>query len=158
MFGMTPAVLWIVAALALGNAIFAGLWQWTATERDAEREKVVACAARHDAFVAQTRAEGERAERRTAEIIANSVAITEEIKHDYQATLARLRADYQRLRQQPGRDSAGGSVPAVPDATGGAYEIPADAVPLAAACAETTLTLITLQRWVQQQKEKDTVP
>lgn len=153
MFGLTPLPLYLVIFLAFSNLATVVLWRVADARADRAQAETIVVAAKHDAFVAQTRADGERAARRTAEIIANSVTVTEDIKHDYQAALTRLRADYQRLRQRPADGAAGGGVPAVPGATGGTDAIPADAVPLAAACAETTLNLVALQRWAQQQKE-----
>lgn len=145
---LSGPALWLIVGLLFTNGVAGVMW-WVNSAK-AEHHKAVAttCAQKHAAFVEQTRDLGKQAERRTAEIIARNNQTTEKASHDYQANLDRLRADYQRLRQQYVR-AGGGAVPAVSVSTRSLDDLPADALPLAAACAETTLTLVALQDWVK---------
>jgi len=152
MFGMNPIPLYAIVFLVFTN-VFAGTGWWVASMKaDYQQKRAEIAEHKLVVFAEQVRAEGAKAERRTAEAIANGKKITEDLNHEYAKSLDRLRADYQRLRKQ--YTSAGsGAVPTVPEAPRSVDEIPANALPLAAECAETTLTLETLQEWVQEQSE-----
>ena len=152
MFGMNPIPLYAIVFLVFTN-LFAGAGWWVASMR-ADHEQQRAEIAEHKlvVFAEQVRAEGVKAERKTAELIATAKNISVTKDAEYAKSLDRLRADYQRLRKQ--YTSAGsGAVPTVPEAPRSVDEIPANALPLAAECAETTLTLESLQGWVTEQSE-----
>ena len=142
MFGMNPIPLYAIVFLVFTN-VFAGTGWWVASMKaDYQQKRAEIAEHKLVVFAEQVRAEGAKAERRTAEAIANGKKITEDLNHEYAKSLDRLRADYQRLRKQ--YTSAGsGAVPTVPEAPRSVDEIPANALPLAAECAETTLTLET---------------
>lgn len=151
MFGMNPVALYAIAFLVFTNLFaFAGWWL---ADHDAEKQvhRAIVAEEKLRVFAEQVRAEGEKQAVRTAEIIANGKKITEDMSNEYAKNLDRLRSDYQRLRQQYANGSGSGRVPAVPEATRSIDAIPADALPLAAECAETTLMLESLQGWVKEQ-------
>ncbi len=150
-FLMSPTIIAVIAACLLqGLTLGWGLYQ--SNRADNFEAKAMTCAAQHQAFVEQVRAEGERMMRRAAEITAKNEVVTQEIKRDYQTALDRMRADYKRLRQQYA--SAGsGQVSAVSEAARSIDAVPADCLPLAEQSAETTLMLTSLQDWIQQQTE-----
>lgn len=152
MFGMNPISLYAIAFLVFTNIATGAAW-WVASMRaDHEQQRAEIAEQKLQLFAEQVRAEGAKAERRTAELIATAKNISVAKDAEYAKNLDRLRADYQRLRKQYA--SAGsGAVPALPEAPRSVDEIPANALPLAAECAETTLTLETLQEWVQEQSE-----
>ena len=72
--------------------------------------------------------------------------VTKDVSTDYEKRLDYLRDTYNRLR-----DSRSGGVPSVPEAPRSIDEIPANAIPLGAVCAETTQQLISLQEWIKAQ-------
>lgn len=151
-FLMSPTIIAVIAACLLqGLTLGWGLYQ--SNRADNFEAKAMTCAAQHQAFVEQVRAEGERMMRRAAEITAKNEVVTQEIKRDYQTALDRMRADYKRLRQQYSTGSGSGQVSAVPEAASRVDAIPADCLPLAEQSAETTLMLTSLQDWIQQQTE-----
>ena len=67
---------------------------------------------------------------------------------DYETKLANIRIKYKRLRD----NATYITVPSVPNAPEYIDEIPADALPLAGQCAETTQQLKSLQEWVLGQQ------
>ncbi len=151
-FIMSPTIIAVIAALALqGLTLGWGLYQ--SNRADGFESRAITCAAQHQAFVEQVRAEGERMVRRSAEITAKNEVVTQEIKRDYQNALDRMRADYKRLRQQYATGSCGGQVSGIPEAASRIDAVPADCLPLAEQSAETTLMLTSLQDWVNQQIE-----
>lgn len=150
-FLMSPTIIAVIAACLLqGLTLGWGFYQ--SNRADSFEAKAMTCAAQHQAFVEQVRAEGERMVRRAAEITAKNEVVTQEIKRDYQTALDRMRADYKRLRQQYA-SSGGGQVSAVSESSRSFDAIPADCLPLAEQSAETTLMLTSLQDWIQQQTE-----
>lgn len=154
MFGLTTYPLYIIVALLFTNVLTGFAWQLASHSADRFEAQAMTCAAQHEAFVEQVRAEGERMVRRAAEITAKNETVTQEIKRDYQTGLDRMRADYKRLRQQyASASSGGGQMPAIPEASSSIDAIAADCLPLAEQSAETTLMLTSLQDWVNQQYE-----
>ena len=150
MFGMNPIPLYAIAFLIFGNLLTGAGW-WVASMRaDHEQKRAEIAEQKLQVFADQVRAEGAKAERKTAELIATAKNISVAKDAEYAKNLDRLRTDYQRLRKQYA--SAGSSaVSKVPDSAKSIDAIPADCLPLAADAAETTLTLITLQEWVTEQ-------
>lgn len=153
MFGLNPVALYAIAFLVFTNLFtFAG-WRLAAHEADKQERRAIVSEEKLNLFAEQVRIEGEKQTRRTAEIIAKGKQITEDMSHEYAKNLDRLRADYQRLRKRYAASAGGVALPAVPEATRSIDEVPPDALPLAAECAETTLTLESLQGWVREQSE-----
>lgn len=75
--------------------------------------------------------------------------ITEETAHGWKAALDVTRADWsERLRNARARQ-----VPGLSQTPARIDDLAADALPLAAECAETTVMLVKLQGWAQQQWE-----
>lgn len=104
-----------------------------------------------DQYKAEVQAAADQQAKETAQINAKNQKLFQETKNAYNAQLASLRAYYQ-LRNNQGSSTMPGS----PNAAAGTaakttYDLPA--LPpidtLASQCAETTLTLVQLQKWVQ---------
>lgn len=152
MFGMNPLTLYAIVFLVFTNILTGAGW-WVASMRaDHEQQRAEVAEQKLVIFAEQVRAEGAKAERKTAELIATAKNISVAKDAEYAKNLDRLRADYQRMRKQYA--SAGsGAVSAISEPAKSIDEVPADALPLAAECAETTLTLESLQGWVQEQSE-----
>ena len=120
----------LIGALITGNVLFYNLWQ--SEEASFDHFK--------DAAEAQVEANIERTKVRAAA----QHQITEDTRHGYEEALAYLRAYYDRLvRGQPGGSDH--AVPGIRATPAGIDEIPADALPLAGQCAETTLMVLKLQ-------------
>lgn len=158
MLGLTPIPLYSIAFLGCTTLATGFGWWITGVRLDHSKESIVACQTKHEAFVSQVRVEGEKAERKTAEIIANQSQITEDIKNEYSQNLDRLRADYQRLRNTASRSPGSGNMPGISDPAsrveGSAKNDLPDPGRIVAECAEETLKLIWLQQWVSEQANK----
>lgn len=75
--------------------------------------------------------------------------ITEETAHGWKAALDVTRADWsERLRR-----ARAAQMPGLSQTPARLDDLPADAVPLAAECAATTLMLVQLQGWILKQEE-----
>lgn len=155
MFGMTPLSLYAIAFLLFTNLFMGVCWFFADAAAERQERRAMVAEEKLKLFAEQVRIEGERQARRTAEIIAKGKQITEDMSHEYAKNLDRLRADYQRLRKQYADSAGSGAMPAVPEAARSVDAIPADALPLAAECAETTLMLESLQGWVKEQEQAD---
>jgi len=125
----------IAGAFSVG--LFLGWWH--------ERDKLVT----YKASVAQIAADQER---RNAEIVRQHQEVKEKIHEDYQKQLADLRRYYdKRLREQSSSHMSSGS-----DATRGVNGSSGNsrsnrsATSLVEDCAEVTLQLQELQRWVRE--------
>jgi len=157
-FGLSPAILYLIVGLVFTNVVTLAGWSMSRARLDKARAETVACAARHEAFVAQVKAEGDKAARRTAEIIAKNTIIIEDIKNGYSAAIARVRSEYsERLRIKAAGGSGGGAMPGVSGPVTGADAADANAIPtperLAKDCAETTVTANFLQAFIENQSE-----
>ena len=150
-FVITP-VIWLVIALACTNAFTGVMWYVNHHDAEMQKARVVSCQEERKFFEEKVRAAGEQAHRRILAEQQKSEQVTREVSHAYQTRLDALRADYERLRKRAAVRASGGGVQSFPVAAASVDEIPTDAVPLAAACAETTLQLTELQGWVSQQK------
>jgi len=114
------------------------------------------------AFVAGVKAEGDKQLEHTAKIITQQKEITNVTANDYAAGILALRRYYDnKLRTSP----RSGQVPAVSTTASGIDESPANnglastvthalipqSRPLPELCAETTLQLVSLQQWINNQ-------
>ena len=158
MFGLNPVTLYFIVFLIVTNLVSAFAWQWNKSEVQAQRERVAVCEARFESYRKQVETLGKQQEQKTAEVIAASNLAVSETRKKYEANLDRLRADYQRMRNQYAKPGASTSpVPAPDISTRGTDAATQDAVSdpvrLASECAETTLNLIWLQEHERQQRE-----
>ena len=124
-------------AVAFSVGLFLGWWH--------ERDKLVT----YQASVAQIAADQER---RNAQIVKHHTEVKERIHADYQERIAELRRYYdKRLREQNSRE-----LPPASDATrrvngsSGDTRSNRNATSLVEDCAEVTLQLQELQRWVRE--------
>lgn len=128
---LQPFTLYVCAALLVTNLVTGALWR----------------SAAHTVDLMELRAEV--AEEKTKQVIKDQKQITEDTTNGWKAALDTTRTDFaRRLRNANIQPMPGISGPA-----GGVDGLPADALALAAQCAETTLNYENLQRWVQRQRE-----
>jgi hypothetical protein len=156
MFGLNPAILYLLIALLAGNGIFAALWQFADSRADKQEALVVACQAKHDAFVEQTEALGEIAKAKAKIKERQNAQIAEDTSNGWAAALSRVRdIERDKRMRDAARRSAGGSGVSAPaqdrpgDARTGPDTVPSPAR-VAADCAETTITLNYLQSYVER--------
>ena len=142
MFGLlSPYMRWIAGALIVLATIFGIYYKGRLDERKL-----------FNAYKAEVKAAAMAQEEKTRQIEAKNERLFKETQNAYNTKLAALRSYYSmRLAGQ-----SGGGLSKVPSATAGidgttAYELPPlpPVETLAAQCAETTLTLTTLQDWVK---------
>ena len=156
MFGLNPVTLYIIVGLVFTNLFTLTAWRMTAANAEAQKERVAVCEARFDAFKQQVEILGKQQEKKVAEVIAASNLAVAETRKTYEANLDRLRADYQRVRNQYAKPGASTSPVPAPDISAhgidaATQDAVSDPVRLAAECAETTLNLIWLQEHERQQ-------
>jgi hypothetical protein len=147
---LTGPALYLIVALLCTNGIAGVMWFVKNAEAKRTQAELATSQAQYTAFADQVRAQGEIAIEKAKATVAEQKRITERVADDYETRLAALRADYERLHRLARARPAGSGVPALPDAAARADAIPADALPLAAQCAETTLTLVSLQEWLKE--------
>ena len=152
MFGLNPVTLYMIAGLLFTNVLTGVAWQIQKHATQAEKERVVACQTKFDTFKGQVETLGKQQEKKVAEVIATAKTITKETESRYETHLAGMRADYDRLRKRAALRSGGGEVQSFPVAAASVDEIPSNCLPLAEQSAETTLMLVDLQAWIEQQK------
>jgi len=94
----------------------------------------------------QVRIEAEKAQAHTESVQKQQALITKGIQDEYDAKLALLRQYYANGVRSNGSSSMPGiaTTPKIADATA-AYSV------LAGQCAETTLQLVELQKWINEQ-------
>jgi hypothetical protein len=129
------------------------LWRWGAIVAILAAGAGVIALKVHEHDTAVLRAEVDKQNARTQEIITRQKSITEATANDYETRITALRAHF--VGWVPVGPT--GKVPTVSCPASGTDGPAIDAVPvtdyrsLAAACAETTQQLISLQQWAQQQ-------
>jgi len=131
---MFPSVLWmkIVAALALCAAMYFMGWNH-------EHKKFVK-------FQAEVAALGKAQEQINAQKVKEHETVSTAIKDEYEGKLAAVHNYYAQRVQQPSPSSS--NVPAVSKPAQCA-NVPAPDAGLARRCAQTTLQLTELQKWVR---------
>lgn len=154
---LSPAILYLIVGLIFTN-ILAGVGWWASSVRaDGFEAKVTACAAKHEAFVAQVDAQGKLAKEKDKATEETRRRIADETAHGWAAALDVVRADAAR-RVRPAASTGAGSRGLLADPAPGQPPAGADADPiptaerLAADCAETTLTANYLQRYIEDLK------
>lgn len=121
-------------ALSLSAAFF---WLW--------RHEVSA----YEEFRNQESAKGLAAEMHVKQVEQQQKEITNDTVTGWKAALDVTRTDYDKRMRSYAR---GSGLSIIPQAPSRIDDLPADSVPLAAQCAETTLQLIKLQDWTNEQE------
>ena len=139
MFGtFSPLIRWAAGALLVLATIFSIYYKGRLDEREI-----------FNRYKAEVKAAAAAQEDKARQIEAKNERLFKETQNAYDTKLTALRAYYSmRIAGQ-----SGGGLSKIPAATGGSASYTADNLPpvttLAAQCAETTLTLYTLQNWVK---------
>ena len=143
MFGaiLSPAIRWIAGIFLVLSVIFGIYYKGRLDERKL-----------FDAYKVEVKAAAMAQEEKTKQIEAKNERLFKETQNAYNTKLNALRAYYSmRITGQ-----GGSGLSKVPNATIGVngtatYELPAlpPVETLAAQCAESTLTLVSLQEWVK---------
>lgn len=150
---MTPT-LWAIFILLISNVATGLGWYLSTQEVAREEARVVSCHDERRFFELRVRTAGELAAKAVLVERQKAEQITREVAHGYQTRLDALRANYDSLRKRAAANRANsGGVQSFPVAPADVTEVPADALPLAEQCAETTLMLVELQDWTKQQQE-----
>jgi len=134
MFPLLPSALWmkIVAALALCAAMYFMGWSH-------EHKKFVK-------FQAEVAALGKAQEQINAQKVKEHETISTSIKDEYEGKLAAVHNYYSERMQQPSPSSGNVSPVSKPAQC---PNVPAPDAGLARRCAQTTLQLTELQKWVR---------
>jgi len=108
--------------------------------------------AKFDTYKAEVQAAALAQEQKAKETDAKNKKLFEETKNAYNTQLASLRAYYQLRNNQGGSTLSGTTITTPGTAAKTEYDLPAlpPIATLAAQCAETTLMLVQLQKWVQE--------
>jgi len=129
--------------IALGCAAVVAVVSWYAY---IQTKRLEACKTEFQVFKSEVERLGKEAQEKVNKEIERQKKVNKDVSSDYEKRLNYLRDTYARLR-----DSRSGSMPSVPNAPRSLDEIPADSIPLAGICAETTQQLNSLQAWVRAQ-------
>lgn len=149
---MSPSLI-VICFLLVTNIVAFGGWKLTSNNLKHAEEAVATCRAGHEAFVAQTKAQGELAVQRAKTIEQNNRRIADETATGWANALDIVRADAaRRVRNANAAGSAGRAMPGISQPAGGADAAPEGALPpaerIVADCSEDTLKLAWLQHWV----------
>lgn len=153
---LNSPLLYVIAFLAVTNIVSSLGWKAASSEANEQKQKVVACQARHDAFVGQVRAQGDLAKEKAKAKEIENARIADETGRSWAAALSAVRADYAaRLRNAAAsRGAGGGGLSAPAEDRPGNAETRTDPIPaperLAADCAETTVTANYLQSYIER--------
>jgi len=113
-----------------------------------QTKRLEACKSEFQVFKSEVERLGKEAQEKVNKEIERQKKVTKDVSTDYETRLNLLRDTYARLRDQR---SGSGSMSSIPNAPRSVDEIPANGLPLAAQCAETTQQLVSLQEWVKAQ-------
>lgn len=126
----TPFFQWVIIALLTTNAFTFSMWRIVSDD------------------LKMVELRSEVAAEQAKQTIEEQKQITEDTTNAWKAALDVTRNDWaKRLRVanvQP--------MPGISNGTASVNDLPADALPLAAVCAETTEQLLTLQDWIRKQE------
>ena len=152
---LNSPLLYVIAFLVATNIVSALGWKVASSEAGEQKQKVVACQAKHDAFVGQVRAQGELAKEKAKAEEAENARIADETSRGWAAAIAVVRAE--RLRNATSRGSGSGGLSAPAEDRPGNAPAGADAIPsperLAADCAEATVTANYLQSYIERMEQ-----
>ena len=115
-----------------------------------QTKRLEACKTEFQVFKSEVERLGKEAQVKVNKEIERQKKVTKDVSSDYETRLNLLRDTYARLRDQR---SGGNGLSAIPNAPRSLDEIPADSIPLAGICAETTQQLVSLQEWVKAQSQ-----
>lgn len=127
---INPIPLYLILGLVITNLLTLLAWQSSAHKLDVMR------------------LEAKAAEEKTKRIELQHEQITKDTVDGWKAALDYTRADWARRL----RNASGAQMPGLSHTPARTDELPADALPLASQCVETTLQLIHLQGWVDRQR------
>ena len=156
MFGLNPAILYLLIALLAGNGVFAALWQFADSRADKQEALVAKCQADHKAFKDQVESSGRIAQAQAKQKEQENAKIAKDTVDGWAAALTVVRSDAatKRLRDSARRSAGSGAMPQI------SQDRPSDAVPesdaipsparVAQDCAETTITLNYLQSYIER--------
>lgn len=153
---LTSPLIYVIALLLATNLITGIGWKWSASNAEAEKQKVINCQAQHDAFVAQVKAQGQIAAEKAKAQEKENARISDATAKGWAAAIDRVRADFAagRLRATAGRSSSGSGLSAPAKDSSGPAQTNPDAIPatarVAADCAETTVTANFLQAYIER--------
>lgn len=141
MFGLDTTVARIIGGILLVAGLFGfGYYQGYSGEKE-----------KFDLYKAEVAVAAEQQAQKAKEIDAKNQKLFQETKNAYNTQLTALR-NYYSMRLAQGGGTLSGTTPTAPGTAAKAiYDLPAlpPVDTLAAQCAETTLTLVQLQKWVQ---------
>lgn len=115
-----------------------------------QSSRLEACKTEFQVFKSEVERLGKEAQEKVNKEIERQKKVTNDVSTDYETRLNYLRDTYDRLRDQR---SSGNGLSTIPNAPRSLDEIPANGLPLAAQCAETTQQLVSLQEWVNAQSQ-----
>ena len=147
---LTPPALYLVIALLCTNGVAAIMWYVKSADASRYKEAVTACNAKHDAFVAQTKATGQIAAEKVKAKESENAMLAEQTAQGWAAALDVVRRDAdRRVRLAAGGSAGGRAVPAtaadtvrIDDPAQGALPAPER---ILADCTEDALKLVWLQ-------------
>lgn len=151
---LSPTAL-LIAFLMVTNIVAFGGWKLTSRHLDQAKQDVATCRANHEAFVAQTKAQGELAAQRAKTIEQNHRRIADETAKGWASALDVVRADAaRRVRVAAAAGAGGRGMPGISPPAAGTDAAAEGALPpaerIVADCAEDTLNLVWLQHWVSE--------
>ena len=154
---LSPTAL-VIAFLIATNIVAFGGWKLTVGHLSQAKQDVATCRTNHEAFIAQTKTQGELAEQRAKTVEQNNRRIADETATGWAKALDVVRADAaRRVRFVAAASSAGREMPGIrqpaasPDAAAEGALPPAERI--IADCQEDTLKLTWLQHWISETRE-----
>ena len=158
MFGLAPLPMYAIIFLLVTNGLSFLFWQMADSRADRYKDKAAACAAQHDAFVAQSKAQGQIATEKAKQKEAENERISKSTAKGWAAAVVAVRADRdnlnKRLRESASRSAGGSGLSAPTQDRPGDAQAGTDTIPsperVAADCAETTITLNYVQSYIER--------
>jgi hypothetical protein len=152
---LTGPSLYLIVFLLCTNGIAGVMWYVKGTEATIYKERATACAAKHDAFVEQTRAAGKLAAEKAKAKETENRRIHDETAKGWASALDVVRRDAdKRMRQYASGSPRVSPVPGAAVDTVRIADAAQEPLPPAARviadCAEDTLKLVWLQHHVKQ--------
>lgn len=156
---LNPYALYVVIGLLVTNIATFGLWRLAASDASEQKERVVACQAKHEAFVEQVEAKGRIAEANNKLVKLENERIVNETANGWASALDVVRNDAARRVRLAASGSAGsGAMPGISQDSKRNAVPDADPIPaperVAADCAETTVTANFLQQYIERLEGK----
>ena len=148
-------LIYVIAFLVVTNIVSALGWKVASSEAGEQKQKVVACQAKHEAFVGHVRVQGELAKEKAKTKEKQNAAIADETARGRADSIPVARAyAAKRMRNSASRGAGGGGLSAPAEGRPGNAPAGTDAIPsperVAADCAETTVTANYLQSYIER--------